>query len=457
MTKSKSKSWELGWKDLALYQVKTQQFIERVPRGLVFLDLGLGKTISTMGAIRNLFDRFEISRVLIVAPLAVATGTWPAELAKWEQGTGLRAVHIEGSGKQLKDRIAQRAPLHIVSRDGVRKLSELLGTNSPYDMIVVDESSSFRNPDSRRWKMLDALAAQCKRIVCLTATPSPNGYHQLWAQAYLCDRGQRLGKTYSAFLRRFFHNDTGSGFHPRPGARDQIVALLQDITIGLRAQDHIDLPALTKRSRVVRMPDAFLEAYEAFEDNAILHVDTGDRFAFNAGALTQKLQQYTSGAMYTNPETKEWALLHTAKMDALAEIAEDAQSPLLVAYQFKHELVRLKERFPGAEVIKDPESVKRWNRGEVPIGLMHPASSGMGLNLQAGGHHLIFYSAPWDAEHYIQTVGRLHRQGQKNPVIVLHLVIKGTIDEVIMSALGRKEVSQEALLEALKTYIEKSA
>lgn len=439
----------MGRVDLREYQHDTVKFMHDNPRCLCCLDMGLGKTASAITAVRDLFNSADIRQALVVAPLRVATSTWPNELRLWEQGTGLTTQHIS-----LPKQLNIATDIHITSRDSVRMIErELRNKPFPYDIIVVDESSSFRNPTAKRWKQLARLCAQAKYVILLTATPAPNGYHQLWAQIFLLDFGKRLGTTYDAFMRRYYYYDESSGKQrPRPKAEEMIASKIADITYGLRAKQHLDMPELVRTKVPVQLSDELKQRYLDFELNAVLETDM-ENIAFNMSGLMQKLQQFTAGHIYLNPvegEARQTQIIHDCKLDKLAEMVEEYDSPVLVSYQFQSDLKRLKERFPEAEIIKTPLSIVRWNRGEIRIGLVYPGSAGLGLNLQDGGSQIIFYSMTWDAELYIQLIGRLHRQGQKAAqVVVHHLVCEDTIDEVIFTAVMRKEAVQEILLDRL--------
>lgn len=447
---ARHKTWIRDRGDMLPYQHDTVKFMHDTPRSLCCLDMGLGKTVSAITHVRDLFDSVDIKRVLVVAPLRVATATWPTELKLWEQGTGLSTQHIS-----LPKHLDSKADIHITSRDSVRMIERAMREKEfTYDIIVVDESSSFRNPTAKRWKQLVRLCAMAKRVVLLTATPAPNGYQQLWAQIFLLDFGKRLGTTYDSFLKRYYYyEEYGDGkLIARKGAEEAIANKIADITYGLRAKHHIAMPELVKRKVQVDLGEDLLNQYAEFEISAVLETDM-ENIAFNLNGLVQKLQQFTAGHIYLNPvegEARQTKIIHDAKLDKLAEMVEEYDQPVLVSYQFQSDLKRLKERFPDAEVIKSPLSIVKWNRGEIKMGLVYPGSAGLGLNLQDGGSQIIFYSMTWDAELYIQLIGRLHRQGQKaSHVVVHHLVCEGTIDEVIFDAVMRKERVQDLLLDRL--------
>lgn len=453
---TRSNAWARSRVDLLDYQHDTVRFMHATPRSLCCLDMGLGKTVSAITYVRDLFDSVDIKRVLVVAPLRVATSTWPIELKLWEQGTGLSTQHVS-----LPKHLDAKADIHITSRDSVRMIERSLRDKPfPYDIIVVDESSSFRNPTAKRWKQLARLCGQVKRVVLLTATPAPNGYQQLWAQIFLLDFGKRLGTTYDAFLKRYYYyEEYGGRLTARKGAEEAIANRIADITYGLRAKHHITMPELIKRKVSVDLGEDLLTQYAEFEASAVLQTDM-ENIAFNLNGLMQKLQQFTAGHIYLNPvegECRKTQIIHNAKLDALTGMVEEYDRPVLVSYQFQSDLKRLKERFPDAEVIRSPLSIVQWNRGEIKMGLVHPASAGLGLNLQEGGNQIIFYSMTWDAELYIQLIGRLHRQGQKAAqVVVHHLVCEGTIDDVIFDAVMRKERVQDLLLDRLAKRLDKT-
>lgn len=421
----------------------------------LWLDMGLGKTVSTATAASDMLSCLEVGRVLVIAPKRVALTTWPLELRNWDHLMHLRFSVISGNAKQRVAAILQRADIHIVSRDNVAWLVRMLGKQWPWDMVVIDESSSFKSQSSNRWKALKAVLRMITRVVELSATPAPQGLIDLWAQFYLMDKGERLGATEKAYKKRWFHEDRDKRIIvPRSFAEEEIHSLVSDITIHMNADDYLDMPELIHNRIEVDMPREAMIQYQRFEREMVLELEHLDLEveAENAATLTGKLLQFANGAIYTS-EARDWEVLHDEKIEALKEVIEAHHGyPALVAYNFKSDLARIKAAIPDAVVMDDdPETQVKWNDGEIPVLLTHPASSGHGLNLQRGSNIIIWFGLNWSLELYLQLIGRLYRQGQlQKTVIVHHIVSRHTVDERVLRVIGQKDATQRELLEAVR-------
>lgn len=421
----------------------------------LWLDMGLGKTVSTATAASDMLDDFTVGRVLIIAPKRVALTTWPLELRNWDHLMHLRFSVIAGTAKQRTAAILQRADIHIISRDNVQWLVRMVGRQWPWDMVIIDESSSFKSQSSNRWKALKAVLRAITRVVELSATPAPQGLIDLWAQFYLLDKGERLGASEKAFKKRWFMEDREKHLIvPRDFADEEIHTLVSDITMHMSAEDYLDMPEKIINKVEVDLPRDKLIQYQNFEREMILEMEELDLEveADNAATLTGKLLQFANGAIYTN-EARDWELLHDEKIEALKEIVEShAGYPILVAYNFKSDLARLQKAFPQAIVMDDDTDTQlRWNNGEIPILLTHPASSGHGLNLQKGSNVIVWFGLNWSLELYLQLIGRLYRQGQTQKTVVIHhIVARHTVDERVLRVVSQKEATQRELLEAVK-------
>lgn len=436
------------------YQAQATWFIETHPQAAILLGMGLGKTVITLTAIWNLLlDSFLIRRVLIIAPLRVARDTWPAEAAKWDHLAGLTTAIAVGTKTERLDALARNAMVTVINRENVPWLVKQLGSAWPFDMVVIDELSSFKNHRAQRFKALAAIRHQITRIVGLTGTPASNGLMDLWAQFRLLDEGQRLGRFISHYRNRWFTPDKRNGmqvftYKPRPGAEDEIYAAIGDITLSMRTTDHLQLPELTVTTQSVTLDGREREVYERLRDEMVLDLGGQIVDAANAAALSGKLLQLASGAIYD--EHGNVIEVHDRKLDALEDIMEAANGqPLLVAYWFKHDLQRITKRFPQARELKTSADIEAWNAHQIPLALIHPASAGHGLNLQAGGNLLVWFSLTWSLELYQQTNARLYRQGQSEPVTITHLATTGTLDEAVLAALESKNLTQAALIDAV--------
>lgn len=447
------------------YQRYAIAFIESHPVSAVLLDMGLGKTSITLTAINDLlFDSFLVHKVLIIAPLRVARTTWTAEVDKWNHLQNLICSVAVGTESERRNALLKRADIYIINRENIGWLVEESGVLFDYDMIVIDELSSFKNHKAKRFKSLMKVRPTVNRIVGLTGTPAGNGLMDLWAEFRLLDMGQRLGKFISRYRDKFFIPDKRNGqivysYKPLPNAEEAIYEAISDITISMKAADHLNMPELISTDYLVDMDDKEREIYESFKKNLVIELSFDKELtASNAATLSGKLSQMANGAVYD--EAGECCRIHDRKMDALEDLIESANGkPVLVAYWFRHDLIRIMDRLKKAGVyfcvISSDQSIKDWNNGKIAVGLIHPASAGHGLNLQNGGSILVWFGLTWSLELYQQTNARLWRQGQKSgTVVITHIVTRGTVDEQIVKALQRKELTQSALIEAVKVNLE---
>ena len=444
------------------YQRYAADFIVEHLASAILLDCGCGKTIITLTAIEALLrDRFEISRVLVICPIRVAQ-VWAEELSKWLHLRGLRYSIAVGTESQRRYALGVDADIYIVNRDVVPWLVENYAGNWRWDMLVLDELSSFKNPQAKRFKALLKVRAKVKRIVGLTGTPSSNGLMDLWAEYRLLDLGERLGKFIGGYRNTYFRPDKTNGiivysYKPLPGAEERIYNRIADMTVSIRCTDVLRMPELISVPYEVSMSEEEKGVYSRLKQDLILSLPDGEVTASNAAALSGKLSQMSNGAVYTDDGGV--VTIHSRKLDALEDLIEAANGkPVLVAYWFKHDYDRITERLRSIGVryakIDTEESISRWNRKMIPVGLIHPASAGHGLNLQAGGSTLIWFGLTWSLELYIQTNARLWRQGQvSSTVVIQHIVTKGTVDEQILKALQQKEVTQDALMDAVKAQL----
>lgn len=440
------------------YQAYAIDYIETHPIAAVLLDMGLGKTVISLTAIADLlFDSFEAHRILVVAPLRVARDTWPAEIEKWEHLQHLTFSVVVGTPKERRAALLTGADITIINRENLQWLIESSGFPFDYDMVVIDELSSFKNHKSKRFQALMKVRPKVKRIIGLTGTPSSNGLMDLWAEFKLLDMGQRLGRFITQYRNDYFLPDKRNGqiiysYKPMPYAEDAIYRKISDMTISMKSTDHLKMPELVSSRYEVKLSEAEAQRYDDLKQELILQLPEGEVTAANAASLTGKLVQLANGAIYSDDgDTVEF---HDRKLDALEDIIEAANGkPLLVAYWFKHDLQRIKQRFDVRE-IKSSKDITDWNKGNIPVAVIHPASAGHGLNLQAGGSTLIWFGLTWSLELYQQTNARLWRQGQTaGTVVIQHIVTKGTIDERILKALSLKELTQNSLIDAVKANL----
>lgn len=446
------------------YQSYATDFILDHPIAAVFLDMGLGKSIITLTAIFDLcLDSFLVRKVLVIAPLRVARDTWPAEIKKWDHLHGLSFAVAVGSEAERKAALMHRASVYIINRENIQWLVEESGLPFDYDMVVIDELSSFKSYQAKRFRSLLKARPEVKRIVGLTGTPSSNGLMDLWAEFRILDLGKWLGRYITHYRNRFFTPDKRNGqvvfsYKPLPGAEEQIYEAISDITISMKAVDHLQMPECVINEVKVALSEKEQKAYDTMKADLVVSLGGEEVDAGNAAALSNKLCQMANGAVYG--EDKRYLTIHDRKLDALEDLIEAANGkPVLVAYWFKHDLERIQQRLHKLHIpfsmLDDSVSIERWNRGELPVALIHPASAGHGLNLQAGGSTLIWFGLTWSLELYQQTNARLWRQGQTaDTVVIHHIVSAGTIDERIMSALRKKEKTQSALIEAVKANLE---
>ena len=438
------------------YQQYAIDFIASHKTAAVLLDMGLGKTVITLTALNDLlFDHFEISRVLVIAPLRVARNTWPQEIGKWEHLNHIRYSVAVGTEKERRDALRKQASLYIINRENVPWLVEK--TAFSYDAIVIDELSSFKNWSSKRFKALMKVRPLAKRVIGLTGTPTSNGLMDLFAEFKVLDMGQRLGRFITKYRQDYFTPDKRNGqvvfsYAPLPGAEERIYEKISDITISMKAADHLKMPELIESEYSVRMDEAEKKIYTEMCEQLVLQMKGDEVTAANAGVLSGKLAQMANGAVYTDDGAT--LHIHDRKLDALEDIVESMNGkPLLVAYWFRHDAERIEKRVQCVRLDTD-EAIARWNCGEIPVALIRPASAGHGLNLQSGGSTLIWFGITWSLELYQQTVARLYRQGQNsNTVVVQHIIAEGTIDEKILRALKRKDKTQTALIEAVKAEV----
>ena len=440
------------------YQAFATEFILTHPISAILLSMGLGKSVITLTALYDLcLDSFLIRRVLVIAPLRVCISTWPAEIRKWDHLEGLTYSLAIGTEAERKAALMQSADIHIINRENVQWLIEESGLPFDYDMVVIDELSSFKSYQAKRFKSLMKVRPLVKRIVGLTGTPSSNGLMDLWAEFKVLDMGKRLGRFITHYRDEFFQPDKRNGmqvfsYKPRPGAEDEIYRRISDITISMKSTDYLQMPECVMNEVQVTLSDKEREAYDTLRRDLVLTLKDEEIDAANAAALSGKLCQMANGAIYG--EDKRAIHLHDQKLDALEDLIEGANGkPVLVAYWYKHDLDRIQKRFAVRE-IKTSRDIDDWNAGTIPVGLIHPASAGHGLNLQAGGATLIWFGLTWSLELYQQTNARLWRQGQKETVVIHHIITRGTIDEKIMKALKSKEGTQSALIEALNADLQ---
>lgn len=445
------------------YQRFVIDYIKKNPIAAVFLDMGLGKTSITLTALNDLlFDSFDVHRILVVAPLRVARNTWSSEIKKWEHLQDLQYSIVVGTEKERMAALEKRADIYIINRENVQWLVEKSGKKFDYDMVVVDELSSFKNHEAKRFRAFMKVRPKVKRIVGLTGTPSSNGLMDLFAEFKLLDMGERLGRFIGAYRANFFRPDKMNGpivysYKPIPGAETMIYNRISDITISMKATDYLKMPELVSSRYEVQMDDVEKQKYEEFKKDLVLEIEDGEITAANAASLSGKLSQMANGAVYSDDLTVKQ--IHDRKLDALEDIIEAANGkPVLVAYWFKHDLTRITERLRKLKVIyqklDSDESIRKWNEKELQVGLIHPASAGHGLNLQSGGSTMVWFGLTWSLELYQQTVARLWRQGQtENTVVIQHIVTADTIDERILKALEQKDNTQSALIDAVKAEV----
>ncbi|MCL6460012.1 MAG: DEAD/DEAH box helicase [Gorillibacterium sp.] len=427
----------------------------------LFLDLGLGKTVITLTVVNDLkYNRFAIRRTLVVAPKKVAEATWTTEAAKWEHLKHLRIIPVLGSQQQRIKALNTPGDVWVVSRDNVKWLAEYYRNAWPFDMVVLDELSSFKNHQAQRFKALTWIRPHIKRIVGLTGTPAPNGLLDLWAEVFLLDQGKRLEKFITHYRTKYFErNYNGNGYTAKPGADDVIHRQIADLCISMKAEDYLELPDCITNIIPVVLDDKATEQYKRMEKDLLLEVEDTEITATSAAVLTGKLLQMCNGALYDGERNVHE--IHDCKIEAFMELIEQLNGkPALVFYSYQHDLARIHKALKGSGLrireLRTPQDFDDWNAGKIDVGLAHPASTAYGLNLQDGGNHVVWFGLTWSLELYQQANGRLHRQGQKQKVILHHLVVQGGADEDVMSALEDKATTQDRLLNALKARVEKT-
>jgi SNF2 family DNA or RNA helicase len=440
------------------YQAYSTQFIIDHPVSAILLSCGLGKTVITLTAIQELmFDRFEVKKPLIIAPLRVCTSSWPEEIKKWDHLKTLTYSVATGSESERKQALRRKADLYIINRENVTWLVEKSGLPFDYDMVVLDELSSFKSHQSKRFKSILKVRPKVKRIVGLTGTPSSNGLMDLFAEFRVLDMGERLGRYIGQYRRNYFLPDKRNAqvifsYKPLPGAEDAIYKKISDITISMKAADYLKMPKLVMNEVKVSLNEKEQKLYDNLKKDMVLSLKDKEIDAVNAASLSGKLLQMANGAVYS--DDGKAVRIHDRKLDALEDLIESANGkPVLIAYWFKHDLERIKNRFPVREIRTDKD-IRDWNEGRIPLAVLHPASAGHGLNLQAGGSTLIWFGLTWSLELYQQTNARLWRQGQKDTVVIHHIITRGTIDENVMTALKKKDKTQAALIDAVKAQLE---
>ena len=439
------------------YQTYATNFILEHPIAAVLLEMGLGKSVITLTAIYELMlNCFEVNKVLVIAPLRVARDTWPSEIEKWEHLKELTYSVVIGT--EAERLCALRTPSHVylINRENIDWLITKSGIPFDFDMVVIDELSSFKSYSAKRFKSLLKVRPRVKRIVGLTGTPSGNGLMDLWAEFRVLDMGERLGRYITHYRNRFFVPDKRNqqmvfSYKPIPGAEDEIYRLISDITISMKSGDYLKMPECIINEVPVTLSDEEWSIYDDFREDMVVALKDDEIDAVNAASLSGKLLQMANGAVYN--EEKEVVHIHDRKLDALEDLIEGANGkPVLIAYWFNHDLERIKNRFAIRE-IKTSKDIRDWNNGEIPVAVIHPASAGHGLNIQFGGSTIIWFGLTWSLELYQQTNARLWRQGQNNTVVIHHIIAKNTIDEDVMKALRKKEKVQSALIDSVKARI----
>lgn len=438
------------------YQRFAAEFILEHPVCCLMLDMGLGKTVVTLSALWDLaLDYFDIGKVLVIAPKRVATDTWPRELSKWEHLTGLTASLVIGNREQREKALNCPAFLYVINRENVCWLVE--NHRWDFDTVVIDELSSFKSNRTERFKAMKKVRPLVHRVIGLTGTPAPNSLLDLWPEMYLLDMGQRLGRFITGYRERFFTPDKRNreivySYKPREGAEDAIYSLISDICISMRAVDYLDMPERIDNRIEVEMSAKEKKIYDDFCRDMVVQIGDEELDAVNAGVLSGKLLQMANGAVYG--DDRRVLPIHSRKLNALEDLVEAANGkPLLVAYWYKHDLARIRERFPEARCIDTSRDISDWNAGKVSLALIHPASAGHGLNLQEGGCTIVWYGLTWSLELYQQLNARLWRQGQKHTVVIHHIITKGTHDEDVMKALENKDMRQSNLIAAVRARI----
>ena len=437
-----------SYKDLHNYQLKAIEFSKANKKCALFVDLGMGKTIVVLTLIQSLLDEFETHKTLIIAPLRVANITWADEIALWDN-INLKYLICTGSANNRISNLNKEADLYIINRENIPWLVSYYGPRWPFDCVIIDESTSFKSFKANRFKKLKLVLSKIDRLIELTATGAGNSLMDLWPQFYLLDGGARLGKTITEFRNKYFISDyMGYTWTLKLGAEETIRSKIKDIVFRLKASDYLEVPQIINTTVKVRLPASLKEKYEELKKDFVTSFDIERLSVFSAAAKSNKLLQFCNGAAYTD-SNKNYVEIHDKKLEALAEIIEcNKGENIIVAYNYRTDLIRIKKRFANAmEMDKEGESIEAWNNGKISLMLLHPASAGHGLNLQKGGHIIVWFGLTWSLENYQQLNGRLHRQGQKKPVTVVHIVCEGCIDEYVMKSINCKNITQEKLLQ----------
>lgn len=449
------------------HQKIAAEFLRTHKRAGLFLDMGLGKTVVSLTHAKELLDDYAVNKVLVIAPLRVAQDTWSRESDKWDHLRGLRVSRVLGTAAQRRAALAADADVYVINRENVQWLVEKLGKCWPFDMVIIDELSSFKSSSSKRWRCLKRVIKLSRYVVGLTGTPAPNGYIDLWPETYLLDNGERLGRTLGEYRTHYFSPGAHKGhvvfeWKLKPGAKGEIDRKLSDLCLSMSKEDWLTLPPVLFNNVTVRMNDQERKTYDDLRVHQVLPLLAGELsdmrdfdsavVGATAATLSGKLLQLANGAAYDDKGTVFH--VHDRKLDALEDIrAESHGQPLLVFYSYRHDMDRILARFPDAVVMEDGDTIRRWNAGQIPMLLCHPASAGHGLNLQEGGHIIVWFGLPWSLELYAQANARLHRMGQGESVIIHHIVCEGTLDEKVVTTLEQKDATQRGLLDALKGYL----
>jgi SNF2 family DNA or RNA helicase len=448
--------------DLHEYQSASVNHLQNNEKCGLFLDMGLGKTIITLTFLnRIIYEELEIEKALIIGPKRVVESVWTSEVTKWDHLKNLKLTKIVGSPMQRDKALLEKSDIHLISRDNIVWLCGKYGGHMPYDTLVIDESSSFKSAKSQRFKALRLVIGQFKRVIILTGTPAPNGLIDLWPQIYLLDKGDRLGRTITAYREGFFKPDARNGqvifnYKLQESGEERIHARISDICLSMRAKDYLNLPERINNYVELKFDEELQKKYDDFERDKVMEfIDSGvELTAINAAGMVNKLLQFANGAVYD--EEKNYHEVHTMKLDALEDILDVDDKPVLVAYTYRHDLERILAKFSKLNpvVLKTDQDIQDWNASKIRLMIMHPASGGHGLNLQYGGSNIVWFGLTWSLELYQQFNARLDRQGQTKPVIINHLVSSNTYDMNVIKSLGDKDKTQESLMDAVKYKIE---
>ena len=440
--------------NLHKYQLKASKFIRKNKNVALWIDMGLGKTVSTLTALSDMMETCEVKRALIIAPLRVAQHTWPTEIAEWEHTKHLKYTVLAGlSPAKRSAAVMDKTRIHIINRENIPWLVELLGQEWHYDCVIIDESSSFKSHSSKRWKSLRKVLGKIDRMIQLTGTPAPNNLMDLWPQIYLLDKGRRLLPTRGRFLEHYCQtvgNPQWSQYEIKPAKVDDIHRKVSDIALRMSAEDYLELPERVDSNLYTVMPPKARKKYESMKLQFIMQYDGGSILAANAAVQVGKLLQISNGGVYD--EDGGYQVMHDEKLKALVDLVSTSNENVLVAYGFRSDLSRIKKALPQAvELDKNPATINKWNTKQIPVLLAHPASAGHGLNLQKGGNIIVWFGLPWSLELYQQFNARLHRQGQENPVRIIHILGENTADDAVLESLQRKKSTQDALLDFVKS------